>query len=125
KKKLSNLKNDGRKFIFFLGEIKANQLPPMVIGQDGGVKTLIDHGFQSYHSELPFASWAEKTLRSLEGEVLHLGMTECETDQLKIQEAGEKQFNLSMRGLLYPGITQLYFVEEFLNSSLLIRNANK
>lgn len=100
------------KSIFFLGTIK-NKLPDTVISNDGFVRWLKkDPLFMTYPSPLSYALWSKRIISKL-GTYNYFGVTDGKTEKLKMIEVSKGRYNLSMRGVLIPGIRQIYFLQHF------------
>lgn len=106
--KLSKIK--GRNAVFFLGEIKS-KLPELVIANDGFVTFLKQNkNYKTYPSTLSYVPWSKKSLSKLKDLVL-VGIHEGKMFQLT--KASSNRYNIQFRGILTPGIRQIYFLEKF------------
>jgi hypothetical protein len=100
-----------KKIIFFLGRIKT-RLPELVIVNDGFVlawtrlKKLL-----TYESELSYVSWSKKQLKKYQ-DYQFIGINESKSDKIELKKYASSKWNLFYRGVLTPGIRQLYFLEE-------------
>ncbi len=98
--------------IFFLGEIKS-KLPELIMVNDGFVKTLMEKKeFKTYPSELAYVSWSQRVLFNLDNFLL-VGVGDQKKNE--IIKLGENKVNVFYRGVLTPGVRQIYFLDWFLN----------
>ena len=109
--KYHKLKADFFKSIFYLGEI-GDKFPDIAISNDGFVLFLKNHSeFKTYPSELSYSTWSKKIMKSLVS-FNHFGLMDSKSDKLIIKKEGDRKYNLSMRGILIPGIRQIYFLDQ-------------
>lgn len=98
-----------KKSIYFLGEIK-DQKPDLIIGDDSFVLFLKkSKEFKTYPTSLSYIPWSQKIMKRLKDYML-VGISSSQNNDLKVQKVRTKEFNFSMRGLLTPGIRQVYFL---------------
>jgi hypothetical protein len=121
-KKMAKLKQElqkkrlKQKSIFFLGEIKKRK-PELVISNDGFVMFLKKQNkLHSYPSEFAYVSWSQKVLEGLP-DYHYYGLQTMGTDLLVEKKVDDRSSNLAFRGLLIPGIRQVYFLQEFFKLS--------
>lgn len=113
--KVAEIKKNKGTFLFYLGEVSKSNLPNLLIVADGAVLTLIQNGLVSYPSELSYVTWADKVVKSLKNPVKHFGVVDGKSEKLQVTILeGSEKINLSMRGILTPGIRQMFFLNEFL-----------
>lgn len=96
------------KVIFYLGELRSERVPEMVIVQDGVVKWLIQKNkIITYPSELSYVNWSSKILQEMPKETNHVGIVDSGRLMNKELKKIEKGVTLIYPGALVPGITQL------------------
>jgi hypothetical protein len=111
-KKYLSIKHDFHKSVFYLGSI-GTKFPDMVISNDGFILSLKNNiNFKTYPSELAYSTWSKKIMKSLSG-FKHFGVVESKEDNLRVIKVSGDKYNLSMRGILTPGIRQIYFLDQF------------
>lgn len=100
KKKLS--------MIFYLGELRNNKRPELVIVNDGIVKLLIEQGkISSYPTDLAYVNWSSRLMREMPKDTLHIGIKDSGRDKtIKIKRSSQ-EMTLYYPGSLIPGLTQL------------------
>lgn len=116
--KLKQLPNSKNTLLFFLGEITRDKFPTLLMVHDGLVIDLIRNGMKSYPSELSYVSWSEKIVRSLGDHVSHFGLKNGDSEKIKVEQIDKNKINLSMRGILTPGISQVNFLDQLLSLKL-------
>ncbi len=110
-KKLKN-----KKLLFFIEEIKSSKkLPSTLMAQDSFVKYL-NHGgkIQTYDSPLAYVAWSSKLLKNKYKDYLRVGLVNSDSDELIIKKIDNLNYNFYFRGVLIPGIRQLYFLEQLM-----------
>jgi hypothetical protein len=106
--KLKSLIPADQTFIFFLGEIKGDRLPEMLMVNDGVVKWMLSEKLiRSYPSELAYVSWSAKNLQSMSQKVFRIGITDSAGTMKKSFKQNGKNINLTFPGALVPGKGQL------------------
>jgi hypothetical protein len=120
--KLENLRSKikNRPLIFFLGELKLNFYPSLIMLRDGFVIDLLDNNLQSYPSNLAYVPWSQSELKKLKKlNAIFIGlnslMSANESDRLEVKKLQHHHLNFSQRGLLIPGIGQWRFFVSFLD----------
>lgn len=105
--KLMNFIKVKKNFLFFLGELKGDRLPEMIMVNDGAVKWLKDNNkINTYPTELAYVNWSAKILQELEG-MTYVGITDpARVDKKEVTINGSK-INFSYPGALVPGLSQL------------------
>ena len=97
--------------IFFLGKIKTHY-PELVMANDGHVTFLRElPKYKSYPSDLAYVPWSKKILQDYKGSY-KIGLEEGKVMELK--SLGDNKFNIKYRGVLTPGIRQIYFLKDLL-----------
>lgn len=115
--KLSTKKNNVT-YLFYLGAIRETKRPNLLVVNDGPVKTLVDYKvLKSYPSELEYVSWSQKFMQSLKAPV-HIGLSEGPSAQPVMQEIAANLYNISYKGILTPGLSQLLLIEYLIQNSL-------
>lgn len=106
------------KIIFFLGGIsKQGKLPTLVIASDGPILFLKNQGLSTYESSLAYVSWSSKQMKNYKGFKL-IGLVDEHVDGLKIHKISKFKQNIIFRGLLSPGLRQIFFLNEFASNVL-------
>ncbi len=111
---LRQVKLTGKKkrVLFYLGRINS-KYPETIIANDGFVKELrLRRSFETYPTDLAYVYWSQKIHNDLKG-FLHIGIVEGDSDQIQVQKVRKDTYNLSMRGVLTPGLSQVYFLQKF------------
>jgi len=120
--KLDKIKNElgqmqSQMILFFLGQIKT-KYPQLIMGRDGLVLTLIQmKKIQTYESPLTYIQWSAKEMKNYKT-FLKVGLLESQSNTIQVEKVNELTYNLSFRGVLVPGIRQVYFLKEFSKLSL-------
>lgn len=105
--KIMKLLSTKKNLVFFLGEIKGERLPEMVVANDGVVKWLKDNDkIQTYPSELAYVNWSAKILQELQG-MKYVGITDPSRENKKEVRVIGTRINFSFPGSLVPGLSQL------------------
>lgn len=96
--------------IFYLGSI-ADKAPNLIIGRDGFVLSLlkVSH-FKTYPTELAYVPWSQKVLLGLY-DYTHVGIKNVYSNEFIVKKVKNKFYNISFRGVLIPGIRQVYFLK--------------
>lgn len=115
-KKTKPLKN----LVFFLGELKKNKFPSMLMIQDGVVKMLLNEKvMKSYPSEAPYVQWSAKILSKMPKDTVYVGLVDTGMDGAKKVEKmryGKSiWYNVWYPGILVPGVSQLEGFHFWLN----------
>ena len=104
---ISELKKNKKKIsdktlLFFLGKLKKKgKKPELLMVSDGPVKWLKNAKIiKTYPSELPYVTWSQKVLSSIENP-LEFGLVAANENRLKVEK-------------LTPGIRQIYFLKDFI-----------
>ncbi|MFN8369229.1 MAG: hypothetical protein U0T83_01250 [Bacteriovoracaceae bacterium] len=114
------------KQIFFLGEIdfKYEKKPPLLMVNDGPVLYLLKNDLiKSYDSPLSYPSWSSKVLKELElSPIVYIGLNGKKgkaadgprTFEInRLIKNKRELLNIYNSGLLVPGISQVYFLQEW------------
>jgi hypothetical protein len=106
--KLRNLIPHSKTFLFFLGEIKGERVPEMLMVNDGVVKWMLDEKLiTSYPSELAYVNWSAKILQSMSSESFQIGLRDSAGQMTKSFAQKGKIINLTFPGALVPGKGQV------------------
>lgn len=101
------------RIIFFLGEIRKDALPELVMANDGIVLWLrAEKKILSYPSALAYVPWSAKFLRDLGGKYLRVGLVDSE--KKSITKVDASKMTLEYPRALTPGFDQLQGLEFFL-----------
>lgn len=99
-------------WIFFLGEVKKDELPKLIIGNDLFIAFLKKTNFiKTYDSELAYVSFSEKLFKNY-AEYQKIGLIEGKGDEVQIEKISKDKLNLSFRGIFSAGIRQIFFLEK-------------
>lgn len=94
--------------VFYLGEIRGNRFPEMVVVHDGVVSLLLkENKIQSYPSELAYVNWSAKVMADLPKETLHVGLVDPGMNDEKKIKRSSNRMTLIYPGSLIPGFSQL------------------
>ncbi len=105
---------DFKKSVFFLGKI-TSKLPELIFSHDGFILSLKElNDFQTYPSELAYTTWSMRILKKLKN-FNYIGIEEGQNNSIHLTKEGLNRYNISMRGVLTPGIRQVYFLKEISN----------
>lgn len=108
---LSQIKNRPS-VVFYLGEIKNNRRPELVIVQDGVVKWLVQNNkIITYPSDLSYVSWSAKIINSLPISTLHVGIKDSGREMIKTFKKDGQNITLTYPGALVSGLTQLEAID--------------
>jgi hypothetical protein len=104
-------------YLFYLGAVSKSKRPNLLIVNDGPVKTLIDYNvLKSYPSKLEYVSWSQKLIKSLKAPI-HIGLSEGDSIEPIMKKISDNLYNISYRGALTPGLSQLLLVEYLIKNS--------
>jgi hypothetical protein len=107
--KIMNGLTQKKQMIFFLGELKQERLPEMIMSNDGVVKWLrTKEKISTYPSDLAYVNWSAKILlENTSDKTLLIGLNDPGREMTKtVKKAGNK-INLVYPGSLVPGLSQL------------------
>ncbi len=111
KKKLEKLRKlipSRKTFLFFLGEIKGERVPQMLMVNDGVVKWMLDEKLiHSYPSELAYVNWSAKILQSMPAQSFQVGLRDSSGQMTKSFSQSGNIINLTFPGALVPGKGQV------------------
>lgn len=94
--------------LFYLGAIKGNRLPEMVMVHDGVVALLLkEKKIKSYPSTLSYVNWSSKVMNELPLSTLHVGLFDPGMKIEKEIKRSSNRMTLIYPGVLVPGYTQL------------------
>lgn len=106
-----------RNILFYLGKISHNKRPNLLIVNDGPIKTLLQYQvIKSYPSDLNYVNWSQKLINKLDRPI-HIGLSEGVTTKPVMKKVAPRNYNVSYRGILTPGLSQLQFLEHWLTLS--------
>lgn len=95
--------------LFFLGELKQERLPEMIMANDGVVKWLREKNkVSTYPTDLAYVNWSAKILNENTSEkTLMIGIVDPgRVNTMAVKKSGNK-INLFYPGALVPGLSQL------------------
>lgn len=105
--KILNLTDGKKKFLFFLGEMKEERLPEMIMSNDGVVKWLKDkQKIVTYPSDLAYVNWSSKILNDFR-ESKMVGLIDTARKNKKEIVKVNGKINVYFPGILVPGLSQL------------------
>ena len=106
-------------YLFYLGKVNSLKKPNILIVNDGPVKTLLDYKIlKSYPSELEYVSWSQKLIESIK-EPIHIGLSEGVNSTPLIQKVSPGHYNITYRGVLTPGLSQILLIEYLIHNRLI------
>lgn len=112
--KIKNQKLLQDKIIFFLGELRKDKLPDLIMLHDGFVEFLLkEKGLESYDSELAYVTWSERKMKSYLESYTLIGLNAKEVDY-EIKTISPLKYNIYSKNALSPGLGQIFFLEKFL-----------
>lgn len=113
KKRVERLANS--KVIFYLGSCQDGRRPPLIIANDGFIKTIKDFKlFKTYSSSLAYANWSQKELKKFDtSDALEVCLVDKAVGGLKSKRIG-KLLEVYSENVLVPGIWQIIFLSKFL-----------
>lgn len=106
-----------RPMYFFLGEMKDENWPDLLMVQDGPVLFWLKHKkIQTIESSLAYVRWGEKWKKSLTEESQLIGLIHS-SDAKKISIEKQSNWNVTSAGALTPGPWQIRFMRQFIESN--------
>lgn len=94
--------------IFYLGELRGERFPEMVMANDGIVKLLREKNkIKTYPSELAYVNWSAKMMKELPSSTLHVGLKDSGMEMTKEIKRSSQRMTLIYPGVLVPGYSQL------------------
>lgn len=99
---------------FYLGSFQVNgNSPKMLMVNDGPVRFLKENTLiETYPSELSYVTWSQKILKQFP-KAIHIGLDNGNYDKIEMLRLSTKKMTLKYRGLLIPGISQIFFLDKF------------
>lgn len=98
---------------FFLGELKENNWPDLLMVQDGPVLFWLKHKkIKTIESPLAYVRWGEKWKKSLTKEDQLIGLIHS-SDTKKFSIEKQTYWNVTSAGALTPGPWQIRFMRQF------------
>lgn len=98
----------GLPVVFYLGELRGERFPEMVVVNDGVVKWLKDkHKIKTYPSTLAYVNWSSRIMQSLPKNTLHVGIKDSGNSGEKTIKRSSQKMTLIYPGALVPGLSQL------------------
>lgn len=99
------------KALFYLGLINRKK-PEMIMVNDGFVMSLKDlKVLKTYESELAYVQWSAKEMKKYK-DYLSFGVSDFINGESRFTKLADKKYNIFFRGVLIPGIRQIYFMNE-------------
>lgn len=94
--------------LFYLGEIKGNKYPDLLMVNDGIVKWLVGEKLiKTYPSELAYVNWSAKIMQSIPDSAFKIGLKDSgDSLEVKMKREGNA-VNLTYPGALIPGTGQI------------------
>jgi hypothetical protein len=94
--------------IFYLGELRGERFPEMIMSNDGVVKLLREKNkIKTYPSELAYVNWSAKIMKELPSTTLHVGLKDSGMEMTKEIKRSSQRMTLIYPGVLVPGYSQL------------------
>lgn len=114
---IKNKKLTKNKVLFFISEIKdKDKLPTTLIVNDNMVLSLLEtNKIITYATPLSYVAWSSKKLKNNYKDFLRVGLVNHMKENLNVQKLDENNYNLYYRGVLIPGIRQLFFLNDFMD----------
>jgi hypothetical protein len=105
-----------KQILFFLGRIgKGVRLPPLIVGKDLFNLFWLEHGkIETYESDLAYAYWSEKELASKYKDAIRVGLFDGKNRSKKYYFVKNQSYNLKGPGVLIPGLSQIFFMQDFI-----------
>lgn len=101
---------------FFLGEMKENNWPDLLMVQDGPVLFWLKHKkLKTIESPLAYVRWGEKWKKSLTENSQLIGLVHT-SDAKKFSVEKQTYWNVTSAGALTPGPWQIRFMRKFVES---------
>ena len=116
KNKLKLKKLSLEKVLFFIGEIKEEKLPQLIMVNDGFVKYLKNNeAIKTYDTELAYVTWSERIIKKYKDEgYLFIGLINNE-NSFKVQKINDTIYNIYCSGCLLPGLSQISFLQQLID----------
>ncbi|MBL7664686.1 MAG: hypothetical protein JNM93_06100 [Bacteriovoracaceae bacterium] len=112
KEKLFKHPGWSEQIIFFLGHIKTERFPNLIILNDLFVKFWIEQKkLKTYPSELEYVVWSKKILDAMPAGTQFVGVHEA--DEFVLNSVTKSRWNVGAKGALIPGLSQIYFMRDF------------
>lgn len=104
----------GKSWLFYLGDKSpGNQNQTLLVNDSFNLIFKKKKNFKTYPSNLAYVSPSIKILRKMKKTSLEFGLAEYDKKELKVEELRKDTFNLYQEGVLYPGLSQVYFIQNF------------
>jgi hypothetical protein len=103
---------------FFLGEIKGEKLPELMMVHDGPVLfwTRNDR-IHTLKSDLPYVRWGEKWRKGLSEQAAFVGLAELKAgEKFRLEKGPKRYWNVKDVGVLTPGPWQIRFMRKFVDT---------
>ncbi len=101
--------------LFYLGMVKGEKTKNIMVANDLFVLNLKQNkSFKGYKTDLAYLEPSSKNLKSLRDKSIYIGLNSSKDSEFKFIEYDKNSYNLFYRGLLVPGLSQIYFISEFL-----------
>ncbi len=104
----------GKSWLFYLGDKSpGNQNQTLMVNDSFNLFFKANQNFKTYPSTLAYVSPSAKIMRKIWKNSIKVGLVESEQRELKVEKVKKNMFNLYQEGILYPGLSQVHFVENF------------
>jgi len=103
---------------FFLGEIKGEKLPELMMVHDGPVLFWSRNDrIHTFTSDLAYVRWGEKWRKSLTGKEAFVGLAELKAgEKFRLEKGPKRYWNVRDVGVLTPGPWQIRFMRKFVDT---------
>ena len=103
---------------FFLGEIRNDKWPQLMIVKDGPILFWLNQGkLKTFDTPLSYVAWGEKWKASLKGTERMVGLVQTKPEQaFRLERLSKNQFNALDPMSLSPGPWQIHFMHRFVGS---------
>ncbi len=104
----------GKSWLFYLGDkSQGNQNRTLLVNDSFNLFFKKKSSFRTYPSTLAYVSPSAKVMRKLRKNAIQIGLVESNEKEFKVKKVRKNTFNIYQEGILYPGLSQVYFVENF------------
>ncbi len=114
--RLMNFKFLPKTHLFYLGVVKSYQNKKIMVANDLFLVNLKKNiSFKYYPTQLEYLSPSSKILKSLERKSIVFGLSSNKKEKFEFINSKKNIYNIFSYGLLSPGLSQIYFISEFLD----------
>ncbi len=114
--RLMNFKFLPMTHLFYLGVVKDFKNKKIMVANDLFLVNLKKNiSFKSYPTSLEYLSPSSKILKSMQGKSIVFGLNSNKKKKFEFINSKKNIYNMFSFGLLSPGLSQIYFISEFLD----------